>query len=598
MPGFRYKTAKKEMNSETRECQNCKQKFVIELEDFNFYKKVDVPPPTFCWKCRFQRRLAWRNENKPFWNVSAKSGKKIISIYPLYSGMTVYDEKEWRADDWEGLDYGVDYDFSRPFFEQITQLYKRVPVNGPHTEDNVNCEYVICSGWSKNCYLIHNTSGAEDSAYGNAIDYSKSCFDNSHIHKCERCYGSFWIRNSYQSHFCTRSIDNTSVMFCSGSKGLTNCFGCVNQINKSHCIYNVQYSKDEYFERIKAMKLNTWSGLEKAKAETAAFALKFPVAYINGILHDNVTGEYISESKNVHYGYLVNGGKDLKYVQYLQVPGAEDSHDITIWGQTNVRAYENCQSGMGLSNSHFLKSCWAEVVNSEYCLDCRGISDCFGCVGLKKKQYCIFNRQYSKQEYEALRRKIIAHMDEMPYVDKKGRVYKYGEFFPAELASFEYNVSLAQEHFPLTKEQVIAEGYRWYEPPPSEYKTTMTALQIPDAIEEVPDSILKEILECVQCKRAYRIIKMELDFLRQEKLPVPRQCVDCRHNERISRRAKAFLYHRSCQCAGKKSSNGVYANFGTHFHGAGACPNEFETTHEPNSPEIIYCLKCFWSEIA
>ena len=346
------------------------------------------------------------------------------------------------------------------------------------------------------------------------------------------------------------------------------------------------------------MKLNTWSGLQKAKAKADAFALKFPVAYINGILHDNVTGEYISESKNVHYGYLVNGGRDLKYVQYLQVPGAEDSYDITFWGNTNVRAYENCQSGWGLSNAHFLQLCWNEVVNSEYCLDCRGISDCFGCAGLKKKQYCIFNKQYSKEEYETLRKKIIAHMDEMPYIDKKGRVYKYGEFFPVELSPFEYNVSLAQEHFPLTKEQAISEGYSWYDSPPLEYKTTMAASEIPDAIEDVPDSILKEILECIQCKKAYRIIKMELDFLRQEKLPVPRQCVDCRHNARIAQRSKAFLYHRRCQCSGRKSSNNVYANAVSHFHGTKPCPNEFETAHDPKGPEIIYCLKCFWAEVA
>lgn len=50
------------MNSETKTCQNCKQKFSIELEDFDFYKKISVPPPTFCPKCRLQRRLAWLKE--------------------------------------------------------------------------------------------------------------------------------------------------------------------------------------------------------------------------------------------------------------------------------------------------------------------------------------------------------------------------------------------------------------------------------------------------------------------------------------------------------------------------------------------------------
>jgi hypothetical protein len=50
------------MNAETKNCQSCKQPFIIEPEDFNFYVKIDVPPPTFCPDCRLQRRMAFRNE--------------------------------------------------------------------------------------------------------------------------------------------------------------------------------------------------------------------------------------------------------------------------------------------------------------------------------------------------------------------------------------------------------------------------------------------------------------------------------------------------------------------------------------------------------
>lgn len=584
--------------SETKICQNCKQQFTIEPEDFKFYEKIKVSPPTFCWKCRFQRRLAYRNERRVFWNVSAKSDKRILSLYPPESGVTVYDDEEWVSDDWDGLLYGRDYDFSRPFFEQFHELAKKVPRQARSTEGNINSDYLINTGWSKNCYLVVNTTGAEDCAYGNAIDYCKNCFDNSHITKCERSYGSFWIRNSYQSHFSTRSIENTSVWFCFGSKGLTNCFGCVNLINKSYYIYNQPYTKEEYERRIGAMRLNTWFGLRKARAEAVAFSKKFPVAYLNGVFHDDVTGEYIGDSKNVHYGYLVNGGRDLKYVQYLQVPGAEDSYDLTIWGHKNVRAYENTSSGWGISNSKFCVECWNEIIDTEYSMMCRSSSHLFGCFGLRKKQYCIFNKQYSKEEYETLRKKIVEHMNTMPYIDKRGRVYTYGESFPVEHSPFGYNVSLVMEFFPLTKEQAIQEGYPWFEEKKLEYQATLKPEQIPDAIEDVPASIVKEILECINCKQAYRILNSEYEFLKAEKIPIPRMCVDCRHNERIEWRSKPFLYHRKCECAGKTSSNGVYANLGTHAHGADACPEEFETVHEAGNGEIIYCLKCFWQEVS
>ena len=50
------------MKSETKQCQNCKKDFIIEPDDFGFYEKIKIPPPTFCPECRMQRRLAWRND--------------------------------------------------------------------------------------------------------------------------------------------------------------------------------------------------------------------------------------------------------------------------------------------------------------------------------------------------------------------------------------------------------------------------------------------------------------------------------------------------------------------------------------------------------
>jgi hypothetical protein len=36
------------MKNETKNCQNCKNDFTIESEDFKFYEKIKVPPPTWC----------------------------------------------------------------------------------------------------------------------------------------------------------------------------------------------------------------------------------------------------------------------------------------------------------------------------------------------------------------------------------------------------------------------------------------------------------------------------------------------------------------------------------------------------------------------
>jgi hypothetical protein len=93
-------------------------------------------------------------------------------------------------------------------------------------------------------------------------------------------------------------------------------------------------------------------------------------------------------------------------------------------------------------------------------ISCQNI---FGCVGLKKRQYCIFNKQYIKEEYFKLRSEIIKHMNNNPYIDKKGNVYRYGEFFPIEKSPTPYNETTAQEFFPLTKDQATKMGYKWKE---------------------------------------------------------------------------------------------------------------------------------------
>ncbi|KKR79452.1 MAG: hypothetical protein UU24_C0008G0015 [Candidatus Nomurabacteria bacterium GW2011_GWA2_40_9] len=63
------------MNSETKICQNCKKDFAIEPEDFSFYEKIKVPPPTWCPNCRHYQRVLNRNPNK-LWHRQCVCDKK------------------------------------------------------------------------------------------------------------------------------------------------------------------------------------------------------------------------------------------------------------------------------------------------------------------------------------------------------------------------------------------------------------------------------------------------------------------------------------------------------------------------------------------
>ena len=110
--------------------------------------------------------------------------------------------------------------------------------------------------------------------------------------------------------------------------------------------------------------------------------------------------------------------------------------------------YEVVDTGIHGSNIAFTNVVY-ESRNVRYALFCHNCVDVFGCISLRNKKNCILNKQYSEKEYKELVPKIKKHMEEVPYVDAKGRVYKYGEFFPFELTPFAYNESIARDYFPM-----------------------------------------------------------------------------------------------------------------------------------------------------
>jgi len=238
--------------------------------------------------------------------------------------------------------------------------------------------------------------------------------------------------------------------------------------------------------------------------------------------------------------------------------------------------------------------CYNDTREISYCNDIQNSSNLFGCIGLRNQHYCILNKQYTKEEYEALVSKIIQHMNEMPYIDKLNRVYRYGEFFPPEFSPFGYNETIAQEFFPINSEIAAKFGYNWEtEEVKNRPQPTILPENLPDHIKDVDNPILKEIIGCVhkgecheQCTGVFKIVQPELEFYRRMNLPLPKLCPNCRHYERLKQRNPLKLWHRQCMC----DKN--------HPHHSGRCPNEFETSYSPDRPEIVYCEQCYQAEVA
>jgi hypothetical protein len=571
------------MNNETKVCQNCKLDFIIEPEDFLFYEKIKVPAPTFCPECRLIRRLIMRNERTLYKRKCDMCNQDKVLVYPQDSKFKVYCRECFNGDNWDAIDYAKNFDFNKTFFEQYIDLYNSVPRAGIVKQGfSIDSEYTNRATDLKNCYLIFASAYSENCYYSMFIWDVKDSSDCFSVEKSERCFSCIdcYSCNSLKySKDCNSCIDSFFLKNC---RNCQNCFGCVNLRNKNYCIFNEQYTKEEYFKKISSFNLSNSDDIKKIKETFNKFSYNFPHLYMESYHSDNASGNWINNSKNTKDSFTCNNIENGKYL--FNIKEAKDVMDYTYWGKGSELMYECNSVGIQCSNIKFSSESWSSLMNSEYCHNCFSSSYLFGCVGLKNKQYCILNKQYTKEEYEELVSKIKQQMIDAPFIDNVGRIIKYGEFFPSDMTPFAYNETIAQEYFPKTRDEVIKYGFRWKEIDKKVHIPTIMGNELPKDIKEVDNNILKETIGCIhkgecghQCTVAFKIIPDELQFYQSNNLPLPEMCPNCRHYARLSERNPVKLWHRKCMNKG--------------------CNNEFETSYAPERPEIVYCEKCYQQEV-
>ncbi len=539
------------MTSEIKTCKNCATNFEITLEDFDFYRKIAVPAPTFCPECRLKRRLAQRNERSLYKRKCDLCGESIISMYSPNKPFKVYCPKCWHGDGWDTLAYGRDYDPSRSFFDQLKELQLAVPHLSLFQENAVNSPWINYETDDKNCYLNFGGHFNEDSAYNQYNLKSKDCIDNFWLMKSEYGYENILCENAYKnSHsvLCYDCRDTTASFDC---RNCSNIVGCTGLRHKQYCLFNEQVSKEEYekfmkenfngsYEKLQAL-LKRCNEFWKTQPQRASFIEKSV----------NARGHLIFESKNVSDALSVDKTEDSRFVLYTLE--TKDFYDVTsVW--KSELCYEFL-GGMG-SNSAMCMTAAIDSSRVAYSHMLWNCNDCFGCMNMKKKQYCILNKQYSPEEYKRQLSKVKSHMLSTG---------EYGEFFPMSFSPYAYRETIAYEWFPETDEPEI-EG-TMYE---------FSDYAIPDNIHDVRDDILEKVLKCEKSGKAYRIIPMELAFYRRFSIPIPHLAPFERHHQRlkfISDHRK--LIPRTC----------------------GSCHNTTESVYSEAEFPIIYCNECYMQKL-
>lgn len=554
-------------------CRKCGIPFEVTDDDLKFYdsvspviggKKYSLPSPTLCPNCRQQRRLSHCNEQFLYSGKCGLCGKATLTQYPPSSNKPYYCRECWHSDKWDASSYGKDIDFSRSIFDQIHELRMKVPSLGLNSQGTcINSDYIHYAGTCKNCYLIMHADFCEDCYYGYGFKNNVFCVDGFYNLHCQFCYECVDCHKCYGLKFCQDCVNCHSSSFLRDCVGCKNCFMCAGLREKEYCFENKQLAKQEYESKIKEFDLGSYKACRELMERRIKLEKNHTFKEYQGHNLQNCQGNYLMNCKDAKFCFDCEDVDNAKYCFQI-VLGGKNIYDIYQFGTNLQQSYECTICGEEAYHVLFCDNSQMSSSDLYYCWYMEACKNCFACVDMIRKNYCILNKQYSKEEYEKLVPKIIEHMKNMG---------EWGEFFPSNDSFFGYNKSTTQLYYPLERAAAAEQGFKWdeYDPPLPKVEKVLSGAEIPDNIKDVSEDITKCAVECEVTKKLFKITPQEFAFYKKHTLPLPRRSPNQRHLDRHLLRNPRAFYQRNC----------------------GKCDKEILTTFPPEKYKNVYCERCY-----
>ena len=565
-----------DLTPHTRTCKwegrhkHCMGKFGIEEEDINFLKTFKVPPPNYCPVCRKMRRMAHMN----YVRLSKRKcdapehGEMIISILPEECPFPVYDYHYYTSDEFNPFSFGVEYKNGESPMETFLALRKKVPMPSFLNRDpsSINSEYSNGGQNMKNGYFVFTCHDVENAWYSNVILKGRNIMDSYWITDSESIYENIFSDHIYQSSFVYFSSGCTDCKFIFDCRNCSNCFGCVNLRNQKYCVFNKQFTKEEYEKFLESVYPLSKDMLAEYKKKFWGLVKSLPMNGTRNIAITNSSGNNLRNSKNLYDVTDADRSENIAHSDGIIT--LKDAMDVTFTGDGANLVYSGVNIGTLASNIKFSVS--TKFSNDcEFTFNSKNSSNCFMCFGFQKANYCILNKQYSKDDYYKV-------LDEI-----KSEMLKRGEYSDGvgmEFSAQAYNFSIGQISFPLSDREIINLGGYVAKDPETNAgnQEFLFGSQVPATIEEVTDEILNKAIKCEKTGRPFRITPSELEFYRKMKLPLPTVHPSVRMEERIRHfTANGKSYKTTCAKCDKK----ILAMF------------------DSSENFILYCEDCFKKEI-
>jgi len=522
-------------------------------------QRLAIAPPKNCPTCRQQQRLIFRNDLFLYQNVCGHCSKAIVSIYPKELAGTVLCKECFWSDAWNARDYGRDFDFSRPFFEQFAELKMSVPRLGLFFTHSENSDFTVHSTKNKNCYLTTSVHECENVYYSDSLRNCRDCCDMFACHRMELCYEcchSYECFNSAYLENCTGLSDSS---WCFDCKGGSNLVGCVGLRNGSNSIFNKRATPEEckaVTERLNKDPLLRQRFLNEYRALRAAHPR--PESWSWNV--EDSSGNYLRNSSFVRNCFNLNSSAQCSH-------SSEGNFCVSCVDCTRPAQSEfvyNSAAHVHLSYSAFCNLCY-DSSYLLYCDNCQaGCDSCFGCMSLTRAHHCILNKEYSPQDYERTVSKIVAHMRETD---------EWGEFFPEHLSFFAYNRSRAGCRFPLSRQEVQKRGWRWEEDKKQSLEGVKTHRLGNPVLATDPEAerIVQGAIICEATGKAFRITTPEFAFYKKKGLPLPSEAPAVRMTRRMNLENWPSMQERQCS----------------------KCKKAIQTAYPRQSELQVYCESCY-----
>ena len=552
-----------------KDCNICGAGFEITEAESALYQKIinsfevePMPPRSSCIDCNWKDKMHWRNERTLHRRTCDKTGTDILSHYTADVQFPVFKTEEWWSDSWNAADYAMDYDPEVPIFDQLNTLHNKVPKAARVSQHVTNCDYTNYSFEANDSYLSFCCYSSDTVFYSYWTMRCKDVMDCMYCVGCEQCYNCVDCSESYHCVSSQITHGSSDCYHCFDCRSCRDCFGCVGLRQKQYYWYNQQLSKEQYEQKLQEFLQNQSAHTQKIATNVQALKAKHPHLYSLQENSEECTGDFIINSKNCVNCFGITKSEDCMNVTDAETKDAINEYH-TGWSELTYNTMSSVRSKS--------VGCSIGVWDSEnvfYSIDCKKCTHCFACTGLQNAEYCILNKQYSKEDYY----KTVAHI-----IAQMKQANQWGEFFPATMCPYPYNETSAQEFYPLTKEAVLQKGLKWRDKKDNITGVTKTipAAQLPDNIADIPDDILNWAITCEASGRPFKVVKQELEFYRRHNIPVPKQHPEERYDTRFHKRMPRKLHSRQCS----------------------KCAKDIESTYGPDRPEIIYCEACYLAEV-